>query len=47
MIKTIIFDFGDVFIQLDKKAPMIELGKLGLNHFSEEMLQLNIQYKRG
>jgi len=31
MIKTLIFDFGDVFINLDKEAPYIEMRKLGIH----------------
>lgn len=47
MIKTLIFDFGDVFINLDKEAPHIEMEKLGITSFSEEMLQTNINYETG
>ena len=47
MIKTLIFDFGDVFINLNKKATIIELQKLGITSFTEEMLQINIQYEIG
>ena len=39
MIKTIIFDFGDVFINLDKTAIDRELYKLGVTTITEEMLQ--------
>ncbi len=47
MIKTIIFDFGDVFINLDKEATLVQLQKLGISSFSEEMLQINILYEIG
>ena len=47
MIKTLIFDFGDVFINLNKESTLIELQKLGITSFSEEMLQINIQYESG
>ena len=30
MIKNIIFDFGDIFINIDKKATHKELEKLGV-----------------
>ena len=30
MINTIIFDFGDIFINLDKQATIDALNKLGL-----------------
>ncbi|GGD97304.1 HAD family hydrolase [Planktosalinus lacus] len=47
MIKTILFDFGDVFLNLNKKATILELQKLGLQEFTPEMLQLNNQYEKG
>lgn len=47
MIKTIIFDFGDVFLNLDKPATARELKRLEISHFSEEMLQQNMQYEKG
>lgn len=47
MIKTLIFDFGDVFINLNKDSTLIELQKLGITSFTEEMLQINIQYEIG
>jgi len=48
MIKTLIFDFGDVFINLDKKGAMknaLELFKLEI--FSEEMIAFNTFYEQG
>lgn len=47
MIKTIIFDFGDVFLNLDKAATARELQQLEISHFSEEMLQKNREYEKG
>lgn len=47
MIKTIIFDFGDVFLNLDKPATLRELKKHSISHFSEELLQKNKDYERG
>ncbi|MDP5093445.1 MAG: HAD family phosphatase, partial [Polaribacter sp.] len=31
MIKNIIFDFGDIFINLDKEATYREMAKLGVS----------------
>lgn len=47
MIKNIIFDFGDVFINLDKPATQRELKKYQIQEFSEEMLHWNKQYEKG
>ena len=47
MIKTLLFDFGDVFINLDKEAPGIEMKKLGIHSFSNEMIEINKQYEKG
>lgn len=47
MIKTLLFDFGDVFLNLDKEATFRELKKLGLNAFQPEMEQLNNAYEKG
>mgnify|MGYP001237221557 FL=1 len=47
MIKTLIFDFGDVFINLDKEAPYIEMKKLGIHLFSKEMIETNKLYETG
>lgn len=47
MIKTIIFDFGDVFINLDKAATERGLKSLGLTHFSNDMLSMNESYEMG
>lgn len=47
MINTIIFDFGDVFINLDKPASIGALRKLGLSEWNEDLNQLNIQFETG
>jgi FMN phosphatase YigB (HAD superfamily) len=47
MIDTIIFDFGDIFINLDKQATINALAKLGLNHWNEDLNQLNLQFEKG
>ena len=47
MIKTILFDFGDVFIDLDKSATESSLIKLGVTSISNEMLETALQYEKG
>lgn len=47
MIKNIIFDFGDVFINLDKSATEKALFKLGVNRISDEMYNVYYQYEQG
>lgn len=47
MIKNIIFDFGDVFINLDKKATFENLKELGVKKISSEMLEVTKQYEMG
>ena len=47
MIKTIIFDFGDVFINLDKPATFRELQKLAIKELREDMLHINKEYEMG
>ena len=47
MINTIIFDFGDVFINLDKQATIVGLEKLGLKEWNEDLNQLNMQFEKG
>ncbi len=47
-IKTIIFDFGDVFINLDKLGAMQNaLNLFEMETFSEEMTAFNILYEQG
>ena len=47
MINTIIFDFGDIFINLDKEAPIIEFKKLGLTEWNYDLQVLNINFETG
>jgi putative hydrolase of the HAD superfamily len=47
MIKTIIFDFGDVFLDLDKAATKRELERMEISDLSEEILQQNQKYEKG
>ncbi len=48
MIKTIIFDFGDVFINLDKQAAMQHALQLfNTDTFSEDMIATNDLYEKG
>ena len=46
-IKNYIFDFGDVFLNLDKPATEQELLKLGMTDFTNEMLAKNKEYEKG
>ena len=46
-IKNYIFDFGDVFLNLDKPATKIALQELGLEEFTDEMDAVNKQYEKG
>lgn len=47
MINAIIFDFGDVFINLDKKATFDGLKKMGLSEWNEDLNQLNFLFEKG
>jgi len=47
MIKNIIFDFGDIFINLDKEATAKALAQLGITEISEETLMICQQYEMG
>ncbi|WGD34810.1 HAD family phosphatase [Olleya sp. YS] len=48
MIKTIIFDFGDVFINLDKEGAMTNALELfELDELSEELIAFNAFYEQG
>lgn len=47
MIKNIIFDFGDVFINLDKGATIRELNSLGVREISEYMTEVYKGYEIG
>ena len=47
MISTIIFDFGDVFINLDKPAIERELVKLGVKQSQQTCIRLPFNMKKG
>ncbi len=47
MINTLIFDFGDVFINLDKHAIKRSLSKLGVSTITNEMLEIAMNYEKG
>ncbi|WP_046758831.1 HAD family hydrolase [Kordia jejudonensis] len=47
MIKNLLFDFGDIFINLDKPATNRELHKLGIQEFTAEMVEKNQAYEKG
>lgn len=47
MIDTIIFDFGDIFINLDKPATTSKLQKLGLTEWNDELNRLNLLFETG
>jgi putative hydrolase of the HAD superfamily len=46
MIKNIIFDFGDIFINLDKQATYNAMAKLGVTEISKEMMDVYHQYEK-
>lgn len=47
MIKTIIFDFGDIFINLDKPATLREMEKHQVSNFSDSIIHCNLEYEKG
>lgn len=48
MIKTIIFDFGDVFINLDKEGALkLALEKFEITELDEEFQSINALYEQG
>ena len=47
MIKNIIFDFGDIFINLDKQAPLLELAKFGFTELTPELDTIFKEYEMG
>jgi len=47
MIKNIIFDFGDIFINLDKQAPLMEMSKFGLTQMTPELDAIFKGYEMG
>jgi glucose-1-phosphatase len=46
-IKNIIFDFGDIFINLDKQAVEKNFKKLGLNNWNEDLKVINLLFETG
>lgn len=47
MINAIIFDFGDVFINLDYQKPVNEFKKLGLEKHNEEIMSRHDLFEKG
>lgn len=47
MIKNIIFDFGDIFINLDKQGTYKALAKLGVSEVTQSMIQNYHNYEKG
>ncbi len=47
MIKNILFDFGDVFINLDKSATIRTLASEGITEIPDGLLSLANSYERG
>jgi putative hydrolase of the HAD superfamily len=47
MIKTIIFDFGDVFLTLDKSATDKHLKAHGISELDEKLISINKSYEKG
>ncbi|MFY0629314.1 MAG: HAD family phosphatase [Flavobacteriaceae bacterium] len=47
MIKNIVFDFGDVFINLDKEATILELHALGVKEITDSMVDIYQGYEIG
>ncbi|HEX8270732.1 MAG TPA: HAD family phosphatase [Flavobacterium sp.] len=47
MVNTIIFDFGDVFINLEKQAVADAFKELGLEEFNDDLTELNSKYEKG
>ena len=47
MIKNIVFDFGDIFINLDKEVTFKRLKELGVKEFTGELLELAKLYEMG
>jgi len=47
MIKNIIFDFGDIFINLDKQGTYKAMAALGVTKITDEMIQVYQNYEKG
>ena len=46
MIDTIIFDFGDIFINLEKEAQIEAFKKLGLDGPNQELIEANDHFEK-
>ncbi|SIQ58374.1 HAD family hydrolase [Maribacter ulvicola] len=47
MIKNIIFDFGDIFINLDKQAPLLQMAKFGFTKLTPALDIIFKEYEMG
>ncbi|WP_397447096.1 HAD-IA family hydrolase [Polaribacter sp. R77954] len=47
MIKNIIFDFGDIFINLDKQGTYKAMANLGVTKITPEMMEVYQNYEKG
>ena len=47
MIKTLIFDFGDVFLTLNKAATDNHLKRFAITDLDQELLEINRSYEKG
>lgn len=47
MIKNIIFDFGDIFINLDKQGTYKAMAALGVTEITQEMIEVYHLYEKG
>ncbi|MFY9242101.1 MAG: HAD family phosphatase [Polaribacter sp.] len=47
MIKNIIFDFGDIFINLDKQGTYKAMAELGVSKITNEMMEVYQNYEKG
>jgi FMN phosphatase YigB (HAD superfamily) len=47
MINAIVFDFGDIFVNLEKEASLEAFRKLGLNGPNEDLLAQNDLFEKG
>lgn len=47
MVNTIIFDFGDIFINLDFNAMENAMKSLGLKEWNEDLEKLNYKFEKG
>lgn len=47
MIKTLIFDFGDVFVNLDKPATFRRLKEMDIDGYTPEIVEKNLELETG